>query len=94
MGDGINVLQSCLEAAAVYTDAWTSVGHEAEWRRVAFAGFTTDTEHRGEDEVADGPRHIVFEEAANRLHLRKALMVCLDASALGFAAPRRAHTTC
>ncbi len=95
-------------ADVVYTDAWTSMGHEkdADWRRVAFAGFQVNAElmtlarsdalflhclpaHRGEevtDEVMDGPQSIVLEQAANRLHLQKALMVdLLRAAARGRA---------
>ncbi len=39
--------------------------------------------HRGEeitDEVMDGPRSVVFEEAENRLHMQKAILVALIAS--------------
>ena len=86
-------------ADVVYADTWTSMGREAEaeWRRVAFAGFQVNETlmslaapdavfmhclpaHRGEevtDEVLDGPRSIVVEQAENRLHLQKGLMVRL-----------------
>jgi ornithine carbamoyltransferase len=86
-------------ADVIYTDTWTSMGHEkdADWRRVAFAGYQVNEAlmtlaapdahfmhclpaHRGEevtDEVMDGPRSIVVEQAENRLHLQKALMVKL-----------------
>jgi ornithine carbamoyltransferase len=98
-------------ADVVYTDTWTSMGQEAqaEWRRIAFAGYQVDDAllslasedvlfmhclpaHRGEevtDEVIDGPRSIVLEQAENRLHLQKALMVELTRRARGRSAPVR-----
>ena len=96
------------EAAAgadvVYSDTWTSMGQEAEaeWRRVAFAGYQVDEKlmtltrpdalfmhclpaHRGEEvsaEVIDGPQSVVWDEAENRLHVQKALMLELVAANL------------
>ncbi len=86
-------------AAAVYTDAWASMGQEAETekRRRDFAGFTVDAAlmalalpdavflhclpcHRGEEvaaEVVDGPQSRVFDQAENRLHVQKALLLWL-----------------
>jgi ornithine carbamoyltransferase len=96
------------EAAAgadvVYSDTWTSMGQEAEadWRRVALAGYQVDEKlmtltrpdalfmhclpaHRGEEVTAgviDGPQSVVIEQAENRLHLQKALMLELVAANL------------
>ena len=86
-------------ADVIYTDTWTSMGQEqeAEWRRIAFSGYSVDERmlaaadadavfmhclpaHRGEevtDAVIDGPQSVVVEQAENRLHLQKALMVAL-----------------
>jgi len=86
-------------ADVVYTDTWTSMGqeHDADWRRVVFAGYQVDATlmglanpdavfmhclpaHRGEevtDEVLDGPHSVVIEQAENRLHVQKALMLAL-----------------
>jgi ornithine carbamoyltransferase len=87
------------DADVVYTDAWTSMGQEeeAQWRRVAFAGFQVNDvlmalarpdalfmhclpAHRGEeitDAVLDGPRSLILEQAENRLHAQKAIILNL-----------------
>jgi ornithine carbamoyltransferase len=86
-------------ADAVYTDTWTSMGHEREAarRRRDFKGFQVNRDllkhakpgalvmhclpaHRGEeitDEVLDGPSSVVLDEAENRLHVQKAIMLWL-----------------
>jgi ornithine carbamoyltransferase len=86
-------------ADVVYTDTWTSMGHEKEaaQRRRDFRGFQVNREllaharrgaavmhclpaHRGEeitDEVLDGARSLVLDQAENRLHAQKAVMVWL-----------------
>jgi ornithine carbamoyltransferase len=82
-------------AGFVYTDAWTSMGQEAEQelRRKVFAGYQVNAAlleqapeawvmhclpaHRGEeitDDVLDGPRSIVLDQAENRLHAQKAIL--------------------
>ena len=94
-------------ADAVYTDVWTSMGHEAEAdKRVPdFTPFQVNSKllakadnravfmhclpaHRGEEvtaEVLDGPQSVVFDQAENRLHVQKALLLLL----LGEAAPTK-----
>ena len=84
-------------AHAVYTDVWTSMGHEHEQaqRRECFAPYRVNDDlmsmarpdayfmhclpaKRGEevtDEVIESPRSIVFEQAENRLHAQKALLL-------------------
>jgi ornithine carbamoyltransferase len=86
-------------ADAIYTDVWTSMGHEqeAEMRREVFAPYRVDAElmarasadaifmhclpaHRGDevtDEVLDGPRSVVLDQAENRLHAQKAVLALL-----------------
>ena len=84
--------------SAVYTDAWTSMGQEAEaqQRRKVFAPYQVNEAlmhaagdavfmhclpaHRGEeatDEVMDGSSSIIFDQAENRLHAQKALLMLL-----------------
>jgi ornithine carbamoyltransferase len=85
-------------ATAIYTDVWTSMGHETEIepRRKAFAPYQVNQAvmnaapeavfmhclpaHRGEevtDEVIDGSRSVVFDQAENRLYAQMALMTLL-----------------
>jgi ornithine carbamoyltransferase len=86
-------------ADAVYTDVWTSMGHEAEAeaRRRVFQPYQVNRAlmeaagpqalfmhclpaHRGEevtDEVIDSPRSIVYDQAENRLHIQKAILLAL-----------------
>lgn len=84
-------------ADVVYTDVWTSMGHEAEAdkRRSDFEDYQVTAEllssaakdvilmhplpaHHGE-EIARGlidlPQSVVFDQAENRLHVQKALLL-------------------
>jgi ornithine carbamoyltransferase len=85
------------DADVVYTDAWASMGQEAEaeLRRKIFKSYQVNGKlfaqaksdaifmhclpaHRGEevtDQVIDSPRSFVFQEAENRLHAQKAIML-------------------
>ena len=84
-------------ADAIYTDAWASMGQEAEAneRRQIFLPYQVNSKlfnlartsalflhclpaHRGEEvtnEVIDSPRSVVFQEAENRLHAQKAILL-------------------
>ena len=84
---------------AIYTDVWTSMGHEVEYaeRKKTFKRYqVTETmmalakpgalfmhclpAHRGEevsDEVIESPISVVFDQAENRLHAQKALLVAM-----------------
>jgi ornithine carbamoyltransferase len=90
-----------LDASAVISDCWVSMGDEDEGRRHnLLAPYQVNARlmsraepdavfmhclpaHRGEevtDEVIDGPRSVVFEEAENRLHAQKGVLAwCLGA---------------
>ncbi len=102
-GADITVTQSLEDAAlnadALYTDVWTSMGQEAEaeTRRQAFRAYQVNRDivavakknavvmhclpaHRGEeitDEVLESPQCVAFDQAENRLHAQKAVMVWL-----------------
>ena len=86
-------------ADAIYTDAWVSMGQEAEreQRLEAFSRYQVNDRvmrfakpgafvmhclpaHRGEevtDEVLDGPQSVVLDQAENRLHVQKAVLLRL-----------------
>lgn len=86
-------------ADAIYTDAWTSMGQEAETeiRQSVFQPYQVNGKlmslaaphavfmhclpaHRGEevtDEVIDSAQSIVFEQAENRMHVQKAILLLL-----------------
>jgi ornithine carbamoyltransferase len=87
------------DADVVETDAWVSMGDEAqrEVRNRAFQGYSLTPAlmrsaspeamvmhclpaHRGReiaDEVIEGPWSMVWDEAENRLHTEKAVLVRL-----------------
>jgi ornithine carbamoyltransferase len=86
---------------AVYTDVWTSMGHEVEYaeRKKIFSRYQVNETlmakakpqalfmhclpaHRGEEvteEVIESSASVVFDQAENRLHAQKALMLMLMA---------------
>jgi ornithine carbamoyltransferase len=88
-----------LDADAVYTDVWASMGQEQEAadRRRVFAAYQVNSQllslarpdalflhclpaHRGEevtDEVLDGGHSVVLDQAENRLHMAKAVLLSL-----------------
>ncbi len=90
-------VQAVKGADVVYTDVWTSMGHEEQRARRMrdFQGFQVNQAlvasaqkdvlvmhclpaHRGEeitDEVMDGPYAIILDQAENRLHVQKAILV-------------------
>jgi len=88
-------------ATAIYTDVWASMGQEDERavRQKVFSPYRVDRAlmdaapgavfmhclpaHRGEevtDDVIDGPRSVVFQQAGNRLYAQMALMTGLFAA--------------
>ncbi len=93
---GHDPVEAVSGADAVYTDAWTSMGAEAEAdeRRARFGGYQVNgallahapgalvmhclPAHRGEeitDEVLDGPRSVVLDQAENRLYAQQAVLL-------------------
>ena len=91
--------EAVVDAHAIYTDVWTSMGQEEESaeREAAFSGYQVNDAlfahaasdaifmhclpaHRGSEvtaEIIDSPRSIVFDQAENRLHMQKAILLTL-----------------
>jgi ornithine carbamoyltransferase len=89
--------EAARDADVLYTDVWTSMGHEEQRARRMrdFQGFQINQAlvkaahkdvmvmhclpaHRGEeiaDEVMDGRHSIILDQAENRLHVQKAILV-------------------
>ena len=102
-GNAVKVFDSAKDAVRgadiVYTDVWTSMGQEKEYKKrlKRFRGFQINSDllrlakkdamvmhclpaHRGEeitDEVLDSRQSIVIDQAENRLHVQKAILVKL-----------------
>lgn len=102
-GAKIEVMSDPLEAVhgvdAVYTDAWTSMGHEHEtdMRAKIFPPYQVNDvlmanaaphaafmhclpAHRNEevtDAVIDSDQSVVFDQAENRMHVQKAILMML-----------------
>jgi ornithine carbamoyltransferase len=102
-GGRITVTEDVPEAArgadAIYTDAWISMGQEAERERrlEAFSRYQVNDRvvrfarpgalvmhclpaHRGEeitDDILDGPQSVALDQAENRLHVQKAVLLRL-----------------
>jgi ornithine carbamoyltransferase len=90
---------ACKGVDMIVTDVWTSMGQESEikLRESAFKGFQVDQEmmshakddvifmhclpaYRGKEvspEVIDGKQSVVWDEAENRLHVQKSLLLYL-----------------
>jgi len=91
--------EAVTEARAVYTDVWTSMGHEAEAerRRQAFREYQVNEalfalaapdavfmhclpakrDEEVTEAVIESDRSVVFDQAENRLHTQKALLLML-----------------
>ena len=85
--------EAVCDADAVYTDVWTSMGQEdeAEVRKKVNSELLANAKsgalvmhclpaHRDEEitsDVLDGPNSVVYDQAENRLHMQKAIMVAL-----------------
>jgi ornithine carbamoyltransferase len=95
--------EAVVDADAVYTDVWASMGEEEEAgeRARIFSPYQVNDEllaeaksdviamhclpaHRGQeitDAVCDGPHSVLWDQAENRMHAQKAILVRLMADA-------------
>jgi ornithine carbamoyltransferase len=91
--------EAVVNADAIYTDVWTSMGQEdeVEERTQVFVPYRVSSSlvvqarrdvivmhclpaHRGQEitsEVADGPHSVLWDQAENRMHAQKAILVDL-----------------
>jgi ornithine carbamoyltransferase len=111
--EGLSPTEAVDGADAVYTDAWYSMGQEAEKeiRSKVFRPWQVNSAlmesagpeavllhclpaHRGEevtDEVIDGPRSLVWQQAENRMHSARGLMwfLCAEADSAAYGSAVR-----
>lgn len=95
----INPQDAIKNADVVYTDVWTSMGYEKDYKKRIkdFQGYTVTKEimshaksdaifmhclpaHREEEvtnNVLESSQSVVFDQAENRLHVQKAILVAL-----------------
>jgi ornithine carbamoyltransferase len=94
-----DVKAACRNADVLYTDVWTSMGQEAEFKKrlADFQGYQVNQAlldlakpdaivlhclpaHYGEEidyAVSRTPNSAIFDQAENRLHAQKGLMVAM-----------------
>ena len=78
-----NIMEAAKDSDILFTDVWASMGEEkeAEKRRIIFKGYQINDEvmavAKPDAMVFEEHANEIFEEAENRLHVQKAVMVKL-----------------
>ena len=116
-GATIDLLEDPCEAVcnadAVYTDTWTSMGHEheKEQRSAVFEPYQVNERlmakaashavfmhclpaYRGKEvieDIIDSASSVVFDQAENRMHVQKAILLLLLGGGMGRLSVRSAH---